>query len=96
MIERLPYLLVERIIVEVGGKCEYEEVRAVLEDIAMKLPFKAMAVSQEILDETAAKEKWEEENNQNPYTMKYLIQNNMGGCQRWISPLDFKHFGKHI
>ncbi|KAK9878656.1 hypothetical protein WA026_023107 [Henosepilachna vigintioctopunctata] len=78
-----------RIILELGGRCEYEEVKSFLHDIAMKLPFKAMAVSQEILEKKAADEKYEEENNQNPYTMKYLIQNNMGGCHRWLSPYDF-------
>lgn len=67
-----------------------------LHDVAMKLPFKAMAVSQEMLDEIDAKEKWEAENNQNQYSMKYLIQNNMGGCQRWISYLDFKYFCKYV
>nr|CAI5822680.1 unnamed protein product [Callosobruchus analis] len=81
-----------RIILELGGKCEFREVKDFLTDCANKLPFKAIAVSQKMLDETKAKEKWEQENNQNPYTMKYLIQNNMGGCQRWISPIDFKYF----
>ncbi|KAJ8932641.1 hypothetical protein NQ318_015991 [Aromia moschata] len=55
-----------RIILELGGKCEFKEVKGFLEDVAMKLPFKAMAVSQEMLTEMKAKEKWEEENNQNP------------------------------
>nr|CAI5839791.1 unnamed protein product [Callosobruchus analis] len=85
-----------RIILELGGKCEFREVKDFLTDCANKLPFKAIAVSQKMLDETKAKEKWEQENNQNPYTMKYLIQNNMGGCQRWISPIDFKYFCKYV
>lgn len=72
------------------------EVKDFLEDMAMKLPFKAMAVSQQIMDEMKAKEKWEEENNQNPYTMKYVIQNNMGGCSRWLSPYDYKFLGKYL
>lgn len=80
---------------ELGGKCEYNEVEEFLHNVAMKLPFKAMAVSQKLLEEIEAKEKWESENNQNPYNMKYLIQNNMGGCQRWISPIDFKYFCKY-
>lgn len=79
-----------------GGKCEFEEVKDFLHDVAMKLPFKAMAVSQKMLDEMAEKEKWEEENNQNPYTMKYLIQNNFGGCHRWMSYIDLQHFGKYV
>lgn len=81
---------------ELGGKCEFEEVEEILQDVARKLPFKAIAISQKNLDDMAAKEKWEAENNQNQYTMKYLIQNNMGGCQRWISTLDFKYFCKYV
>ncbi|XP_045475065.1 39S ribosomal protein L16, mitochondrial [Harmonia axyridis] len=85
-----------RIIFEVGGKCEYAEVQKLLEDLAKKMPFKAMAVSQEILDKMAADEKWELENNKNKFTMKYMIQNNMGGCHRWLSPFDFKFLGKYL
>lgn len=84
-----------RIILEVAGKCEFVQVQQVLEDVAQKLPFKAMAVSQQILDEIKHKEEWEEENNENPYTMKYIIQNNMGGCRNWLSPVDMKWFGKY-
>lgn len=60
----------------------------------MKLPFKAVAVSQDMLDEMKRKEEWEAANNQNEYSMKYLIQNNMGGCHRWLRPIDLKYFGK--
>lgn len=84
-----------RVIMELGGKCEYEEVKDILNIIAEKLPFKAMAVSQEILNEMKEKEEWEEKNNINPYTYKYIVQNNMGGCHRWMSPVDFKWFGKY-
>lgn len=84
-----------RIIVELAGKCDYEEVKAGLKEIADKLPFKAIPISQKLLDEMKEKEKWEEENNLNSYTFKYIIQNNMGGCHRWLSPADYKWFGKH-
>lgn len=92
----MDYLFLGRIIIELGGKCEFKEVEYFLTDIANKLPFKAIAVSQDKLDEMKAREKWEEENNQNPYTMKYLIQNNIGGCQRWVTHMDLKYFGKHL
>ncbi|CAG9857133.1 unnamed protein product [Phyllotreta striolata] len=85
-----------RVIIELGGKCEFKEVKDFLHDVAMKLPFKAMAVSQEILDKQKEQERWEEENNQNPYTMKYIIQNNLGGCYRWLSPTDMKYFCKYV
>ncbi|XP_017780026.1 PREDICTED: 39S ribosomal protein L16, mitochondrial [Nicrophorus vespilloides] len=85
-----------RIILEVAGKCEYAEVKRFLEDLAMKMPFKAMAVSQEILDEMKLKEEEEEKCNVNEYTMKYVIQNNLGGCQKWLRPNDMKYFGKYL
>jgi len=85
-----------RIIVEMGGKCEFKEVEPFLTDLANKMPFKAMAVSQEMLDKTKNNDKWIETNNQNAYSMKYLIQNNMGGCHRWLSPWDLKYFCKYI
>lgn len=84
-----------RIILELAGKCEFQEVQAGLNEIAEKLPFKAMAVSQEMLDEMKENEKWKEKNNLNRYTFKYMVQNNMQGCNRWLSPVDYKWFGKH-
>nr|CAD7570835.1 unnamed protein product [Timema californicum] len=66
-----------------------------LEMVAHKLPFKAEVVSQEIMEMKAEKELREERDNLNPYTFKYVVQNNMGGCQNWISPYDRKWFGKH-
>ncbi|CAG4909138.1 unnamed protein product [Colias eurytheme] len=85
-----------RIIFEVGGKCEYAEVKNMLRIIAERLPFKAEPVSQEIMEKFAADEQWKEENNQNNYTMKYLIQNNMGGCHKHISKYDHRWFCKYL
>lgn len=78
-----------------GGKCEFQEVKRFLDDVAMKLPFKAIAVSQEILEKMKKEEEDREKNNVNPYTMKYVIQNNMGGCHQWLSKMDLKWFGKY-
>ncbi|XP_035736339.1 39S ribosomal protein L16, mitochondrial-like [Vespa mandarinia] len=85
-----------RVIIEVGGDIQYFQVKKVLEDIAAKCPFKAMAVSQEILDKMAEKEKRNEETNLNPWTWKYIIQNNIGGCHNWISPFDKRWYNKYI
>ncbi|XP_049867107.1 39S ribosomal protein L16, mitochondrial [Pectinophora gossypiella] len=85
-----------RIILEVGGKCEYEEVKTMLRIVAERLPFQAEPVSQEIMEKKAAEEKWKEENNKNPYSMKYIIQNNMGGCHKMLSPFDHKWYGKYL
>lgn len=67
----------------------------VLKQIAHILPFKAEAVSQETLDKRMAQEEWEEENNLNYWTWKYMVQNNMLGCEKWISPVDKKWFNKY-
>ena len=85
-----------RIIMELGGKCEFQEALPFLREIAEKLPFKAKAVSQEMLDAEAAKEKELAAANINPYTVEYVIRNNMGGCHNWISPYDKKWFFKHV
>ena len=45
-----------RVIVEVGGKVLWEEIRPVLNFIAAKLPFDAMAVSQEQMERLDAEE----------------------------------------
>lgn len=67
-----------------------------LKIVAERLPFKAKAVSQEIMEKEEQEEKWKEENNKNPYTMKYIIQNNMGGCHKMLSPFDHKWHGKYL
>lgn len=84
-----------RVIIEVAGKCEFAEVKKVLSQIAHQLPFKAEAVSQEILDERKIYEEKIEKQNTNRWTMKYVIQNNLSGCHRWLKPIDHKYFGKY-
>lgn len=85
-----------RIIVEVGGKCEFREVRNFLQTYANQLPFKARAVSQEMLEREEKENIEREKSNLNPFTMKYVIQNNFGGIHRYLSPWDHKWFGKYL
>lgn len=85
-----------RVIVEVGGRCEFSEVKKILDTLAHKLPFKAMVVSQEIMEQMKVDNEQKEKENMNPYTMKYVIQNNLGGCHKWLSPVDHKWFGKYL
>jgi len=84
-----------RIIVELAGKCEFQEVKGFLKQFSDKLPFKARVVSQEMLDEEAKREKELEESNINPYTFKYVCQNNLGGCHQWMTKVDHIWFGKY-
>ncbi|KAL1140669.1 hypothetical protein AAG570_000599 [Ranatra chinensis] len=85
-----------RVIIELAGKCKFDEVKGFLQDIANKLPFEAMAVSQEILEARKIKEEEMEEKNINPYTFEYLIKNNFGNCHSWIKRIDHFHFGKYV
>jgi len=85
-----------RIVVEMGGHCEFEEVKPILEEVAHKLPFKAIPVSEKILQQMKEKEKYREEANINPFSFKYVVRNNMGKSHLWVSPNDRKYFGKHI
>ncbi|RZF39732.1 hypothetical protein LSTR_LSTR011141 [Laodelphax striatellus] len=85
-----------RVIVELAGKCDYEEVERLLSNVAGLLPFKAMAVSQKMLEKMEAEAIREEEENQNRYTMKYLIQNNIQNCQTQMRQIDLSYFGKYV
>ena len=85
-----------RVILEISGKCEFAEVKQFLQQVCNILPFKSEVVSQELLDQRAAHEKDYNDINENYYTMKYVIQNNLNGCHRWLSPVDHKWFGKYI
>ena len=83
-----------RVIVEVGGKVSWEETRPWLSRIAACLPMEAIAVSAEQLERLEAEEKRLAEENTNPYTMEWMIRNNINDCQRFLSPYDTKWMGK--
>jgi len=85
-----------RMIIEVGGRCVYEEVKPWLEQIAHILPFKAMAVDQKTLLARKKLDELKEKRNMNPYTYKYLIMNRMCGSQNWVKPMDKLYFGKYV
>lgn len=84
-----------RIIVEMGGHCEFEEVEPILKHVAHVLPFKARVVSRKMMKDEKEMQDIEEAKNINPFTFKFSIQNNMLGCHKWLSPYDFKWFGKY-
>ena len=88
-------LRADRIIVEIGGKCEFREVQKILRQVAKLLPFKARVVNREMLEEKVKTEKFIEENNLNPFTFKHCARSNMLGCKTWLSPYDYLWHGKH-
>ena len=63
--------------------------------IAHKLPFPADVVSQESLEQQRRQEAATEAANTNPYTWKFIIQNNMDNCHRWVKPIDKQYFTKY-
>lgn len=67
-----------------------------LNHVAVNLPFKAMAVSQKMLEGMEQKEQWDKKRNLNPFTKKYVIQNNLNGCHRWLSKYDHHWFGEYL
>ncbi|KAL0273004.1 UNVERIFIED_CONTAM: hypothetical protein PYX00_005785 [Menopon gallinae] len=84
-----------RIILEFGGIMHPQEVWTRVAPLAENLPFPARFVSQELLEKEAEEEKRLEKANLNKYTMKYVILNNLGGCNNWLSPFDYLWFGKY-
>ncbi|KAL5274908.1 MRPL16 family protein [Megaselia abdita] len=84
-----------RVILEMGGTCEFQEVQPFLTQVANQLPFDAIAVSKEELEAMKIEEENNEKQNENPFTMKYVIQNNLSGCHKWLSPVDYKWFGRY-
>nr|SVE85754.1 EOG090X0DE4 [Daphnia pulicaria] len=85
-----------RVIVELGGKCEFEQAFTFLKEVAHILPFKAKATSYELMEAEKIEQQRLKNANINPYTAEYVIRNNMGGCHTWISPSDKKWYFKYV
>jgi len=85
-----------RIIVELGGRCEFEQAYPFLKEVADKLPFRAKVISHAQMEADRQKELDNFNSNQNPYTAEYVIKNNMGGIHDWISHYDKNWFFKHV
>ncbi len=85
-----------RVIIEVGGKVLWEEVEPWLAQLCKKLPFRAMAISKDLMERLDAEERRLEEVNENPYTFEWLVRNNIFDCQRFLSPRDQKLFGRFL
>ncbi|XP_006011708.1 39S ribosomal protein L16, mitochondrial [Latimeria chalumnae] len=83
-----------RLVVEIGGRCEFGEVEALLSEVAKKLPFPAKVVSRETLSEMYREEEEKQENNQNPWTFERIISTNMLGIRKVLSPYDLRYKGK--
>lgn len=83
-----------RLILEVGGKVELGEVEHILTEVARKLPFPAKVVSRESLAAMYQHQRDMEQNNQNPWTFKQIVEGNMLGIRRVLSPFDLRNHGR--
>ncbi|KAM9410230.1 large ribosomal subunit protein uL16m [Pholidichthys leucotaenia] len=83
-----------RLIVEVGGKVELGEIEHILTEVAKKLPFPAKVMSRESLAAFQKEQADREHNNQNPWTFKQVVQGNMLGIRRILSPFDLHNHGR--
>lgn len=72
------------------------QVKSMLNHVAVNLPFKAMAVSQEMLDEMENKKILDKKRNLNHFTKQYVIQNNLNGCHKWLGKYDHWWFGEYL
>lgn len=85
-----------RIIVEVGGTIEFEEVHYFLHSIAARMPFEAMVINQEFLGELKKIEDEKISKNANPLSMEYCIKNNLQDCRGISDVYDADWFGKYV
>lgn len=85
----------ERIIIEVGGYCEFEEVQKFMWTITKFLPFKSRIVSRASLVAEEKEREAKEKLNQNPFTFEYAMKNNFTGIDKFISPYDKRFKGKY-
>ncbi|CAM5119223.1 unnamed protein product [Eretmochelys imbricata] len=84
-----------RLILEVGGHCEFGEVEHFLTQVAKKLPFPAKAVSCQSLEEMRQAEEERRCKNQNPWTFERVITSNMLGSRKVLSPYDLSQKGRY-
>ncbi|XP_052798958.1 39S ribosomal protein L16, mitochondrial-like [Mya arenaria] len=85
----------DRMIFEIGGKIEFEEVEDILTVMAHYMPFKARVVTRKMLAKENEEKKVLEEKNKNPFSWKYCAENNMLGIKQFVSPHQLKWDGKY-
>ncbi|NXV24979.1 RM16 protein, partial [Cepphus grylle] len=84
-----------RLVVEVGGHCEFGEVKPFLTQVARKLPFPAVPVSRDSLRQMRQEEEEKKLNNQNPWTFERIVTANMLGMRKYLSPYDLRLKGRY-
>ncbi|XP_041455440.1 39S ribosomal protein L16, mitochondrial-like [Lytechinus variegatus] len=84
-----------RLVMEMGGKMEFEEVHSILYQISKKLPFRCKVVSKEIMERDANLYQFRKAENINPWTFERIAKENYLGISKYLGPCDYKWFGEH-
>lgn len=77
-----------RIIFEIAGMGHYGEIEKILVNLASKMPFYAMPISQQIMDDLKKEQAEMRAKNMNPFEYRDLVRRNFGGIQSWVPPKD--------
>ncbi|XP_062489932.1 large ribosomal subunit protein uL16m, partial [Pezoporus occidentalis] len=84
-----------RLLLELGGRCEFQHVEAFLRQAARKLPFPAVPISRAGLHRLRRDEEEREARNQNPWSFERVASANMMGARRYLSPRDLRLRGRY-
>lgn len=85
-----------RVIFEIGGYIEFDEVYSLLASVASRMPCYAMPVSPEILDKLRELDRKIKEDNINPVTRHRVYSNNMQGSHKILDYYETKWEGKYV
>ena len=85
----------DRILMELNGNFEFEEVRHWLKKACNALPILARPVSQEMLEEERAREAKIKRENLNIFDLDTCIKSNFNNCQKWFSVYNQLWGGKY-
>ncbi|XP_077546351.1 mitochondrial ribosomal protein L16 [Haemaphysalis longicornis] len=85
-----------RVIFEVGGYLEFEEIRPLLQEVCYKMPVDAIPVSKEVLEQIKREEDELVSKNINPFTIERVIDYKMHDSAKWISKYDRKYYTKYV
>lgn len=85
-----------RVLLEVGGHIDLEEVRPLLQEVCYKLPVDAIPVSKDILEDLRKQEEELQQKNINPFSIERVIDYQMQGSDQWISKYDRAFYTKYI
>ncbi|KAM9015628.1 large ribosomal subunit protein uL16m [Ara ararauna] len=84
-----------RLLLELGGRCQFQEVEPFLLQAARKLPFPAVPISRAGLERMRREEEERKLQNQNPWTFERVVTANMLGMRRYLSPYDLRLHGRY-